>query len=186
MNETEKDRILSMVAEGIIRPAEAAQLLAALAEETNAAKPKDKAKETEPEKKRGPDKAPTMPVQIQRADGSTYTIEVPTSMVPMFMSIAGAAIKESARAAAKEAWTNVKDGAKNKFSEARQAVKAKVSGAGSKTPEPAAPVLSDEQVQSHEARARILQMVQNGRVSAEDAGKLIQQLDALQEYQKRQ
>ena len=180
MNETEKDRILSMVAEGIIRPNEAAQLLAKLAEET----PAPKAKETEPEKKRPAEKAPTMEVQMQRADGSTYTIEVPTTMVPMFMSLAGAAIKESARAAAKEAWTGIKDGAKNKFTEAKDAVKAKVSGAGGKTLELPAPALTEEQKQSQEERKLVLQMVQNGRVSAEDAGKLIQQLDALQEYKK--
>ncbi len=186
MNETEKDRILNMVAEGVIRPGEAAQLLAALAEDAPAPKAKDKAKDAEPEKKRVAEKAPTMEVQMQRADGSTYTIEVPTNMVPMFMSLAGAAIKESARAAAKEAWTGIKDGAKTKFEETRDAVKAKVTGTGGKTSElPASAVpLSDEQKQSQEARKRILQMVQNGRVSAEDASKLIQQLDALQEYQK--
>ena len=181
MNETEKDRILSMVAEGVIRPAEAAQLLAALAEETPAAKPKT----AEPEAKRVPDKAPTMEVQMQRADGSTYTIEVPTTMVPMFMSLAGAAIKESARAAVKEAWTGAREGAKNKFAEAQKAVKAKVSGAAAKPTSQTAPTtVSEEQIQAQEARKRILQMVQNGRVSAEDAGKLIQQLDALQEYKK--
>ena len=184
MNETEKDRILNMVAEGVIRPAEAAQLLAALAEESPASKAKEAPKAAEAEKKRVPDKAPTMEVQMQRADGSSYTIEVPTNMVPMFMSLAGAAIKESARAAAKEAWDGIKDGAKNKFSEAREAVKAKVSGNGGKTPDVAAPAFSDEQLKAQESRKLVLQMVQNGRVSAEDAGKLIQQLDALQEYQK--
>ena len=182
MNETEKDRILTMVAEGVIRPSEAAQLLAALAPDTPASKPK----EAEPKKERASEKAPTMEVQMQRADGSSYTIEVPTNMVPMFMSLAGAAIKESARAAAKEAWTGIKDGARNKFTETKDAVKAKVSGTGGKTPAASSmfPALSEEQKQAQEARKRILQMVQNGRVSAEDAGKLIQQLDALKEYQK--
>ena len=185
MNETEKDRILSMVAEGVIRPSEAAQLLAALAEETPAATAKDKPNDAEPKKERVSEKAPTMPVQMQRPDGTTYTIEVPTTLVPMFMSLAGAAIKESIRASAKEAWTGIKDGAKHKFAETKDAVKAKVTGTSGKTPAaPLAPTVSEEQKQTQEARKRILQMVQNGRVSAEDAGKLIQQLDAMKDYQK--
>ena len=185
MNETEKERILSLVAEGVIRPNEAAQLLAALAEEKPAAKEKDKANEAETPKKPVSEKAPTMEVQMQRADGSTYTIEVPTNMVPMFMSLAGAAIKESARAAAQEAWAGIKTGARNKATEARDAVKAKIAGVG-KPPvsAPAAPAPTEAQIQAQESRKRILQMVQNGRISAEDAGKLIQQLDALREYEK--
>jgi hypothetical protein len=174
MNETEKDRILRMVAEGTLRPNEAAHLLAALADEPaggeqNEANGKEKAKP----------KPPLMEVQMQRPDGTQYTIQVPPNLFPMVWQITKVAIKESARNATQEAWSGFKHIVRTKTAEVKTTVKSRVSGS-SKAGEPPSP----EQEQENEARRRILQMVQNGRITALDASKLIQQLDALAEYEK--
>lgn len=181
MNETEKDRILRMVSEGILRPNEASQLLAALSEET----PAPAAKPTEKEEKTAtatPPKPQTIEVQMQRADGSYYTVQLPPNLVPMFLKMAGVMIKESARTAAQETWDGLKAMAKNKTKEVKTTVKDRVSGGGGKKKtETAAPVAAKSN--QSEARRSIIQMVQNGRISATDAARLIEQLDALQAHQ---
>ena len=179
MNETEKERILRMVTDGTLRPNEAAQLLAALSEEP---KPSEGKKEAKKEEAKPQEKAPEqlMEVQMQRPDGSTYTIQVPPNLFPMFWKIAKVAIKESARVASQEAWDGFKNMVRNKADEVKTNVTTRFTGEKAAT----VPAASPEQEQQSEARRRILQMVQNGRINAQDASRLIQQLDALQEYQK--
>src|SRR4051812_40097065 len=89
MNETERDRILRMVAEGTLRPHEAAHLLAALADEPDTTDKK-------PEKA-GKKSSPLMEIQMERPDGSHYTVKVPPSLVPMLWEITKATVTESAR-----------------------------------------------------------------------------------------
>lgn len=181
MNEPEKERILQMLSEGILRPDEAAGLLAVLADEPEPApEPKKKSEEAADKPKPKP-KEPLMEVQMQRPDGSSYTVQVPPNLVPLFWQIAKVAIKESARNAAQETWSGLKHIVRNKTNEVKTNVKNRVNSIGSKPESVAMPVEEEDQF---EARRRILQMVQNGRINAVDAGRLIQQLDALQEYQK--
>jgi hypothetical protein len=178
MNETEKDRILRMVSDGTLRPAEAAHLLAALSEPPT----EDESKPAEKKEKSKP-KQPLMEVELQRADGTHYKVEVPPNLVPMFWQIAKVAIRESARTTARETWSGFKHIVRTKTKEVRTSVHNRVSG-GSK-PE-AAPASTPAEMQQTEARRQILQMVQNGRISATDAGRLIQQLDALHAYERKQ
>lgn len=177
MNETERERIMQMVSDGTLRPNEAAQLLAALNEtqtasgSTSAEAPKQSAKP----------KPEMMEVQMQRPDGSHYTVEVPPSLVPMLMKMAGVAIKESARTATIEAWAGFKTMVRNKTEEVKETVKTSMSGSRPKAAVPTEAVTKTES--GAEARRRLIQMVQNGRISAADAARLIEQLDALQAYQ---
>ncbi|HZT41047.1 MAG TPA: hypothetical protein VFA07_02600 [Chthonomonadaceae bacterium] len=171
MNETEKQRILKMVAEGALRPSEAAHLLAALAEESensNAAKADGKAKPKPQE--------PMLEVQMQRPDGTHYVVQVPPNLGRMLWEMSKVAIKESARNTTKEAWSGFKHMVRNKTQEVKVNVQTRLAGGKSEE----APALSPEQEQQAEARRRILQMVQNGRITAVDASHLIQQLDAMQ------
>jgi hypothetical protein len=180
MNETERDRILKMVSEGTLRPNEAAQLLAALVEEppkeTKAEKP-DKEAEADKEKP----KTQMTEVQMQRADGSFYTFKVPPGLFPTLVKVAGVEIKEWARSAAVDAWDGFKIMVRNKTHEVKDNVTARVRGEH----KPAAQTESTpESVEQVEARRRIIQMVQNGRITATEAGRLIEQMDALTEYKK--
>jgi hypothetical protein len=188
MNDTDREqreRILKMLSEGTLRPDEAAKLLAALApaEEAAAKKPEPaKKEEKEPAQKEEKAKQQMMEVQMQRPDGSNYTVELPPSLVPMIMKMAGVAIRESARTASKEAWDGFKTMVRNKADEVKDTVKEKVARPAGKTTPQAAP--APEEDPQFEARRRILQMVQNGRITAQDASRLIQELDALRDYQK--
>ena len=189
MSETEKERVLRMVAEGTLRPHEAAQLLAALAEEPEEVKapPAGKSaanKNTAREKEKQEDTKQTVEVQVQRADGSTRTVNLPPGLVPMFWELAKNEIKESARTAAQETWSGLKTMVRNKTNEVKTNVTERFTSGKTKPEEPPPP--DPAEVQQGEARRQILQMVQNGRISADDAGRLIQQLDAHLAYQKAQ
>jgi polyhydroxyalkanoate synthesis regulator phasin len=181
MNETEKDRILRMVSEGILQPGEAAQLLAAVAAEEKPkpepAKSEEKAKDREKQEKQ-----PTTAIQMQRPDGTNYTIEVPPHFMPMLVRMVGVAVRESARTAAQEAWSGLKTVVRDKATEVTTTVRDKVTGGGAAKKEPPALPPAPAVIQEQEARGRILQMVQNGRLSADEASRLIQQLDALKAY----
>ena len=185
MNEIEKDRILQLVAEGIIKPGEGASLLAALSEPPAAAPVADpKAATGRPTAGPAP-KPSVMEVDMKRPDGSHHKIEVPSNLFPMFWAIAGESIKESTKVAAQETWQGFKNIVRNKTSEVKDGVKTRIAAVGS-------PKKLDERVvigptpaedRRDEARRQILQMVQNGRLTAEDASGLIQQLDALHMYE---
>ena len=190
MNEPEKERILAMVSEGLLRPDEAASLLAVLADEprilviTEDKKLKDKPKEQEQAAVKTAAKEPLMEVQMQRADGSTYTIQVPPNLVPLFWNIAKVAIKESARTAAQETWSGFKHIVRKKTRDVGASVKNRVTSIGSRPATPEIVIEEEEGIDKIEARRQILQMIQNGRLTAIDAAGLIEQLDALDEYVK--
>ncbi len=191
MNEPEKDRILEMVSAGILRPDEAVGLLAALTDETKPtivkkAEPEKKAEATS--QKKANSKEPLMEVQMQRADGSSYTVQVPPNLVPLFWNIAKVAVKESARTAAQETWSGFKHIVKRKSQEVGSSVKNKVTSitSGSKKVNIVEEPEDEGGIDKFEARRQLLQMVVNGRISASDAGRLIEQLDALDVYVKAQ
>lgn len=176
MNETERDRILRMVAEGTLRPHEAAHLLAALADEPAA----DVKKKEKPAGKSGP----LMEVQMERPDGSHYTVKVPPSLVPMLWEITKATVKESARAAAHDTWDGLKTIVRTKTTQVKTSVQERF--ASTKTlPESKVPALTAAEQQELIARRQILDMVQTGLITATDAGRLIQQIDATAAYQKK-
>ena len=174
MNETEKDRILKMVSEGTLRPAEAAHLLAALAEEPSATVTQGVDTKAKP-------KQPMVEIQMQRADGSHYTVQVPPNLAPMLLQMAKVAIQESARNASQEVWAGLKNIVYNKTQELKSNVRTRLSGGATA----AVPALSEQESLRSEARRKVLQMVQNGRISASDAGRLIQELDAHQAHQEK-
>ena len=177
MNETERDRILRMVGEGTLRPHEAAHLLAALADEPG---PAGKAKGKS-------DKAagPLMEVQMERPDGSHYTVRVPPSLVPMLWEITKATVRESARSAAHDTWAGLKTVVRKKTRQVTTNVRGRLTptrgpaGADGKILTAQAP-----EIPQAGARWQILNMVQEGRITAADAGRLLQQLDAHVAYQK--
>jgi hypothetical protein len=183
MNEIEKDRILQLVAQGIIKPAEGASLLAALSEPPPsapvAAKPAGGKQATAPAAK-----LTVMEVDMKRPDGSHHKIEVPSNLFPMFWAIASESIKESTKVAAQETWQGFKNVVRNKTIEVKDGVKTRIASVGSPKPTEA-PVIGPTPAEERRdaARRQILQMVQNGRLTAEDAGRLIQQLDALHLYE---
>lgn len=185
MSETEKERVLRMVAEGTLRPQEAAQLLAALSDTLDAPeKPADKPVSKSAAREKPEESKETVEVQVQRPDGTTRTVQLPPGLVPMFWELAKNEIKESARTAAQETWSGLKTIVRNKTNEVKSNVKERFTSGKTKPEEPPPP--DPAEVQQGEARRQILQMVQNGRISAEDAGRLIQQLDAHLAYQKAQ
>jgi hypothetical protein len=188
MNEPEKEKILAMISEGLLRPDEAASLLAALSDEPKAviiaATSDKKSKEQDQPTTKAADKQPLMEVQMQRADGSSYTIQVPPNLVPLFWNIAKVAVKESARTAAQETWSGFKHIVKRKTREVGANVKDRVSSIGNRPAAPALQAVEDDGIDRLEARRQILQMIQNGRLTAVDAARLIEQLDALDLYVK--
>ena len=176
MNETERDRVLRMVAEGTLRPHEAAHLLAALADEPEAA---GKKKEDATKKS-----APLMEVQMERPDGSHYTVKVPPSLVPMLWEITKATVRESARAAAHDTWDGLKTIVHKKTTQVTSSVRERFANPrGQVTSEGKVPVLAPADQHGVDARRRVLEMVQDGRITAGDASRLIQQLDAHAAYQ---
>jgi hypothetical protein len=183
MNEIEKDRILQLVAEGVIKPAEGASLLAALSEASPSPPPAPQAAGTRPAAAPTP-KPTVMEVDMKRPDGSHHKIEVPANLFPMFWAIASESIKESTKVAAQETWQGFKNIVRNKTIEVKDGVKTRIASVGSpKKVEVVVVGPSPAEERRDEARRQILQMVQNGRLTADDASGLIQQLDALHTYE---
>ena len=177
MNETERDRILRMVAEGTLRPHEAAHLLAALADESGA--------DAQNNSRSAGKSSPLMEVQMERPDGSHYTVKVPPSLVPMLWEITKATVRESARAAAHDTWDGLKTIVRNKSTQVKTSVRDRFNSTkGQLKSEGAVPALSAAEQNEIAARRQILEMVQNGLITAGDAGRLIQQVDAHAEYQR--
>ncbi len=188
---SEQDRILQMVADGILRPEEAAKLIAALnplpAPEAPAkpAEAKPKEEPTKPDAATtSKEKPATMEVQMQRPDGSYYTIQVPSGLIPAVLKIAGASIKESIKQNSKEAWDGFKIMTKRKAHEVKENIADKVTGRNKAEPEapapptpPTPPSPPRPYVDRTIERQLILQMVQNGRINAEEASRLIAAMD---------
>ncbi|HEV2473131.1 MAG TPA: hypothetical protein VGS41_10725 [Chthonomonadales bacterium] len=176
MNEPEKERILKLVAEGSLRPAAAAELIASLSEE--APKP---AGDQAPSSKTKAQKAPSKPIEVEmeRPDGTHYTLQVPQNLLPMFFQFARVTIREAARRKAQESWSTIKCTVKRRTEEVKSSVHSKVRRRGAA--ENGQPD-DDRSDTSIEGRRQILQMVQNGRITAEDAARLIRQIDALAQH----
>lgn len=174
MNETERNRILTMLADGTLRPNEAAHLLATLADSAPAsgAPPEKKAPPTAPV-------APPVEIQMRRPDGTYYTVQVPQNLVAIFWEVAKVHIKEQLRTVAKETMQGARNIVLNQTDEIRATLRRKEHQpkVAPERPEP-------EDEDKAEARRRILEMVQDGRLQAPDAGRLIEQIDSLAEYRK--
>lgn len=194
---SEQDSILKMVSEGILSPTEAAKLIAALNAAQEAPAPPqagEPPKSAEPPKAEAKDKEEakpkpaTMEVQMQRPDGTYYTVHVPTGLIPAVLKIAGVSIKESIKQNSSEAWDGFKTMVKRKANETKESVVDKVTGRSKPQEEPPTPPAPPSATTaktgvkrdlSHE-RQIILRMVQNGRLSAEEASRLIAAMDTSQ------
>lgn len=190
MNDANRDSIMKMVADGTLRPEEAAKLLAKLTEEEEDAKAQATAKtkvEANKEKTEKAEKAkPAMEkITIPSADGSERTIEVPSSLMPMIGRMVGEAVKQHTKKVVKESVAGAKIMAQNKYDEVRDTLKTAIKG-GKKPKEDDKPEIAPVEDKRFEARRQILQMIQNGRITAGDAGRLIQELDALEAYEEKQ
>lgn len=176
MNESEQQRILRMVADGTISAEDARKLLASLSPKSSSSESlpveivSNASSDSKPKEK-------TVEVQMQRPDGSVYTVQLPPNLVSMFWEVAKVTIKESARNAAQETVAGLKVIAKNKSSELKAAIQQKMSGNGVDSPNS---VPTSSATARGEARRQVLQMVSNGRINVEDAGRLIEQIDVIE------
>ncbi len=185
MNDANRESIMKMVAEGTLRPEEAAKLLARLTDEEQA-QAKTRAHDKVVEEARiSAEKAKpaTEKISIPGPDGTERVVEVPSSLVPMIGKMVGEAVKQHAQKVAKETAIGARNMVLNKADEVRATIRTAMKG-GSKKPKiedkPAEPTEEDKKIA---ARRQILQMVQNGRITATDAGRLVRELDALQAYE---
>jgi hypothetical protein len=170
MNQAEKDRILELVAEGTLRPAEATRLLAAIAAlEEKPAEPKP---EPSPEAEQKP---PTIEFKLQRPDGTHTVVQVPASLFPMLVQVLKVAAKESLRSAGQDIVAGTRVIVRRKVKDIRKSVQSLMDG------RPEAPETETPTAARQEARLRILQMVQNGRINAEEADRLIREIDGIEE-----
>ncbi len=175
--ETEQQTILQMVADGSIRADEATRLLSAISD--SGVKPKGAASpmgaHTAAPAKQEPERKTSQTVDIVRPDGSHYAMEVPASLAPAVMKLVGVYMKESARTASQETWQGLKVMAANKADEIRAAVKGRVSGGNAHAQ--VASAADTLESNRRAARRRVLDMIQNGRLNAESADRLIDQID---------
>lgn len=189
----EEETILKMVSEGVLKPEEAARLLSAMQQPAQPAPPPTPPKPEAPAKpapaaakaEEPKERAATMEVQMQRPDGTFYTVQVPTGLIPAVMKIAGVSIKESIKQNSAEAWDGFKQMVKRKTDEVAGNVKDRVTGNYRKPEEPTTTeetiTTTFQPTQSRPDRTAeqqlILKMVQNGRLTAEDASRLLSQMD---------
>ena len=121
---------------------------------------------------------------MERPDGSHYTVKVPPSLVPMLWEITKATVREFARSAAKDTWDGLKTIVTKKTKQVTTNVRDRLSSKGQGKSESGVPAISAAERQEAAARRQTLEMVQEGRITAADAGRLIHQLDAHAAYQK--
>lgn len=185
MNDANRESIMKMVAEGTLRPEEAAKLLARLTDEEQAAA-KTRAHDKVVEEARiSAEKAKpaTEKILIPGPDGTERVVEVPSSLVPMIGRMVGEAVRQHAQKVAKETAIGARNMVLNKADEVRDTIRTAMKGGNKK------PKIEDKREEPTEedkkiaARRQILQMVQNGRITATDAGRLVRELDALQAYE---
>jgi polyhydroxyalkanoate synthesis regulator phasin len=171
MNEAEKERILTLVAEGTLRPAEATRLLAAIAalEEKPAETKAEAAQEDE-------QKQPTVEFKLQRPDGTHTVVQVPASLFPMLIQVLKVAAKESLRSAGQDIVAGTKVIVRRKVKDIKKRARSIIDG----RPDTSAAASEETTEAEHEARRRILQMVQNGRITADEASRLIREIDAIE------
>jgi len=200
MNDANRESIFKMLAEGTLNPEEAAKLLARLSEEEQSTKAGQSNTGTSQTSTKGSksdrdkrdrdraesDKAPTEKVAITGADGKEKVIEVPSGLVPMITKIIAEQVKEQTIKVARETATGAKNLILNKFDEVRDTIKTAVSGGNKKPVVLPTPPPTPEETKRATARRQILAMVQAGTITAVDAGRLIRELDALQEFENAQ
>ena len=181
MNETEKQQIIDLVAAGKLDAEQAAGIIIALTPQdlptasTPAVTPAILPATAEVPRAAQPVKEQMIEVQMQRADGSVYTIQVPNNLVQVFWTVAKTTIKQSVKTAAQESWDGFKHVVKRKAQETAQSVTDKVSP----PPPPPAPVASlppPAKADHAAAKLIVLQMLQEGSISAQDAADLLAQL----------
>ena len=190
MNDANRESIMKMVADGTLRPEEAAKLLAKLSDEEESAKAQATAQtklDTEKSKQEKQEKVkPAMEkITIPNADGTERTIEVPSSLVPMIGKMVGEALKQHTKKVVKESVAGAKIMAQNKYDEVRDTLKTAIKG-NKKPKEDDKPEIAPMENKRFEARKQVLQLVQNGRITAVEAGRLIQEMDALEAYEEKQ
>jgi hypothetical protein len=188
MNDANRESIMKMLSEGTLRPEEAAKLLAKLTEDEEAAtKARAQTKANDEAREKAEKVRPaTEKISIPTADGGERVVEVPSSLVPMITRMVGEAIKQHTKKVAKETVTGARNMVLNKRDEVVDTLKTAFKGGGKKSKTDVAPQITREEEPQFAARRQILQMVQNGRITARDASKLIQELDALKAYEKGQ
>ncbi len=178
--ESEQDRILNLLTEGALKPDEAAKLLSALShkysppaktsqEQSVSAKPDGASEASRPKSQK---------VELQRPDGTTYTVEVPPGLMPAVAKVVGSYVKESAKTATMEAWGGLKAVVRRQTEQMKSSVKSRVGGDRTQI-EAEKPAPSLEEIQRVEERLRLLTLVHEGRISPEEANRLFSQLDML-------
>ncbi|HLH79194.1 MAG TPA: hypothetical protein VKV29_02805 [Chthonomonas sp.] len=177
MPETEKERILRLIAEGVLTPEEGARMIEALQRVQQAQPTTSSTPEPPKEKPKTNDRQNFQKVEIPRPDGTHETIEVPPALVPAVMKVIGAYMKESAKSAAKDAWGGFKVVASRSLNDMKSNLRSRISGSPHTDSSPKTP--SPEEIQRREERRRLLQMVESGRLKAEEAERIFEQLDAL-------
>ena len=188
MNDANRESIMKMVAEGTLRPEEAAKLLARLTDEEQAAaktRAHDKAAE---DARINAEKAKptTEKISIPGPDGTERVVEVPSSLVPMIGKMVGEAVRQHAQKVAKETVVGARNMVLNKADEVRDTIKTAMKGGSKKPKIEAKPVEPTQEDKKIAARRQILQLVQNGRISAIEAGRLVREVDALEAYETKQ
>ena len=176
-----------MIGEGVITSQEGAQLIAALATPANLPVERTPEPEAKQEEKRRP-AAQEVEVQLQRADGSYYSVRVPPTLAPMIWEVTKATIREGVRAAAEDVTEGMKAIIRRNTDEIRKTVSDKMTGKKKEIPlQEALPIPVDNtEEKKRAARQQLLILVQEGKVSPEAAGRLILQLDSHFEYTKNQ
>lgn len=177
MPETEKERILRLIAEGVLTPEEGARMIEALQRAQQAQPTASSTSEPSREKPKTNERQNFQKVEIPRPDGTHETIEVPPALVPAVMKVIGAYMKESARSAARDAWGGFRVMASRSLNEMKSNLRSRFSGSPNKAASLNTP--SPEEIQRREERLRLLQMVESGRLKAEEAERIFEQLDAL-------
>lgn len=188
MNDANRESIMKMLAEGTLRPEDAAKLLARLTEEEQAAAKTRAQTKSEADAKERAEKAKpaTEKIAIPNADGTDRVIEVPSGLVPMITRMVGEALKQHTQKVARETAIGARNMVLNKYDEVRDTIKTAMSGGGKKAKLEAKSNALPEEDKQFAARRQILQMVQNGRITAVAAGRLIQEVDALHAFEKKQ
>ncbi len=174
---TEQQAILQMVANGSIRADEAARLLSAISDlnESQSAGTRQATSTSAAAVKPEAERKPAPVVDIVRPDGSHYAMQVPDSLAPAILKIVGVYMKESARTASQETFQGLKVMVANKTDEIKAAVKGRM--APGQAHSSAAPAVDTVQENRKAARRRILEMIQNGRLTADWAERLLDEVD---------
>ena len=166
-DEGTRSRILRLVADGTLNAEQAALLL-----DSNGSPVEGGEKQAVGDRKSGknPEEKPRVAIQMQRPDGSQYTLHVAPGLMGMIWKLAGVAIKESAKNAARDTWDGVRIMVTSTSRSAGKRVRSRFRGAAGAAEEAAR--------KQTEARRRVLGMVAGGRISAEQGSRLISGIEA--------